>query len=371
MTKYLSRKLKFISLFLMVAVVFIHSYNYSNSFLTPDTSINEGFNGGAMFEYFISNGIARFAVPMFFAISGYLFFYTFRPSLKCYGYKLKSRFFSLVVPFIIWNCLGGLLLFTLSHFDTVNWVPIINEKIGITAETGAWGFLNWFINPPLFQTWYLQQLILFTIISPLIFWAIKYTRGFIIILFAVPWALDLSYIINSEAILFYVCGATIAIFNREDWVLQKESKPMTVLITLCWICFNAIKTIIAAVNPDGLSDEAHIVLTISKVSLTKISVVLGIFVMWYMFDHIVKRIESKRGMLLLTGHLFFIYIFHEPLLHLCFQFGLGLGSNGNVSHIALYVCLPISIIAFSVIISMSLRKVCKPLHKVLTGNRSN
>ena len=107
------------------------------------------------------------------------------------------------------------------------------------------------------------------------------------------------------------------------------------------------------------------------IALSKISVILGIFVMWYMFDHIVKRIESKRGMLLLTGHLFFIYIMHEPLLHICFELGLGLGSNGNLSHIALYLCLPVSIIAISVIISMCVRKLCRPLHKVLTGNRSN
>ena len=371
MTKYLSRKLKFISLFLMIAVVFVHSYNYFDKFLLPSTFISEGFNPAAMFEYFISNGIARFAVPMFFAISGYLFYYTFRPSLKCYGYKLKSRFFSLVIPFVIWNCLSGLFLFILSNIESVNWVPIISEKVGITAETGVLGVLKWFIDPPAFQSWYLQQLIIFTVISPIIFWAIKYTRGFVIILFAIPWILDISYIINSEAILFYVCGATIAIFNREDWVLQKESKPMTALITFCWLCINALKTVFAAINPEQLGSEAKTVLTISMIALSKISVILGIFVMWYMFDHIVKRIESKRGMLLLTGHLFFIYIMHEPLLHICFELGLGLGSNGNLSHIALYLCLPVSIIAISVIISMCIRNLCRPLHKVLTGNRSN
>ena len=54
----------------MIAVVFIHSYNYKDNFLTPTTSISESFNVYAMFEYFISNALARFAVPLFFIISG-------------------------------------------------------------------------------------------------------------------------------------------------------------------------------------------------------------------------------------------------------------------------------------------------------------
>lgn len=371
MTKYLSRKIKFISLFLMVGVVFIHSYNYSDSFLSPATSISEGFNFAAMFEFFISNGLARFSTPMFFAISGYLFFHTFRPSLKCYTYKLSSRFFSLLVPFVVWNCIWGLFLFGLSKSETVSWVPIIGEKVGITAETGIMGCLNWFINPPAFQTWYLQQLIVFTIISPIIFWAIKYTRGIIIFLYVIPWLLDLSFIFNTEAIMFYMCGAYIAINNREDWVLQKESKPTTVVITLCWIAINVIKTILAALNPADFDSNINTLLTVSKVGLTKISTIMGVFVMWYMFDHIVKRLFDKKSLLLLTGHMFFIYVMHEPLLHICYQLGIGFSGSDPLAHIALYICLPISIIAFSVIVSMCIRKLCLPLHKVLTGNRSN
>ena len=68
--------------------------------------------------------------------------------------------------------------------------------------------------------------------------------------------------------------------------------------------------------------------------------------------------------------MFFIYTMHEPLLHMCYQLALGLDAS-NPAHIALYICLPISIIAFSVIVSMCVRKLCLPLHKVLTGNRSN
>lgn len=362
MTKYLSRKIKFLSLFLMVGVVFIHSYNYKDSFLTPTTTISEGFSLGAMFEYFISNGITRFVVPMFFAISGYLFFRTFNLSLKCYGYKLKSRFFSLFIPYVIWTAFAGLFLLAISNFEPFASLPVVIEKIGFTKEYGIVGVIGWFFNSPAFQLWYIQQLIIFTIISPIIYLAIKYTKGIIIIPFFLLWLTDLSFIINSEAILFYMIGASIAIFNKESFVLQKESKIFTVIISLIWVIINIVKTYIAT-----LTETTP--LYISKLLLTKASVIVGIIAMWFLFDHIVKRIENKKGLLLLSSHMFFIYTLHEPLLHICYQLGL-MTSASTASHIALYICIPISIIAFSVIISMFVRKVCLPLHKVLTGNRS-
>lgn len=362
MTKYLSRKIKFMSLFLIIGVVFIHSYNYKDTFLTPTTTISEGFSFGAMFEYFISNGLAKFAVPMFFAISGYLFFRTFNFSLKSYGYKLKSRFFSLFIPFVIWTTLAGSFLLTISNFEPFASLPIVNEKIGFAKDNGIMGILSWFINSPTFQLWYVQQLIIFTVISPLIYLAIKYTKGIIIAPFIILWLTDLSFIINSEAILFFMLGACIAIFDKESFVLQKESKIFTVVITIIWVTINIIKTYIATFTETTP-------LYVSKLLLTKVSVIVGIIAMWLLFDHIVKRIENKKGLLLISSHMFFIYTLHEPLLHICYQLGL-ITSASTAAHIVLYICIPISIIAFSVIVSMFVRKVCLPLHKVLTGNRS-
>lgn len=74
MNDYLSKKLRYIGLICMIFVVFIHAYNYQDSFLQPNTIISEGLNLGACLEFMISNALTRSAVPIFFAISGFLFF---------------------------------------------------------------------------------------------------------------------------------------------------------------------------------------------------------------------------------------------------------------------------------------------------------
>lgn len=55
-------------------------------------------------EYFISEIIACVAVPLFFLISGFLFFYRLRGfNHAVYLSKLRKRFWSLFVPYLFWS----------------------------------------------------------------------------------------------------------------------------------------------------------------------------------------------------------------------------------------------------------------------------
>ena len=89
--EYLSKKISFLSMISMIAVVFTHAYNYTDTFLQPHTIITEGLHPGACVQYAISNALTRFAVPLFFMISGFLFFFgkDFGPST--YVTQIKKR----------------------------------------------------------------------------------------------------------------------------------------------------------------------------------------------------------------------------------------------------------------------------------------
>ena len=56
-----------------------------------------------IFRFSFVEGIARIGVPLFFFISGFLFFYYDDFSKNVYLGKIKKRFKSLVVPYIFWN----------------------------------------------------------------------------------------------------------------------------------------------------------------------------------------------------------------------------------------------------------------------------
>lgn len=68
MTKFLSDKIKVLSFISIILVLYIHSgfHNYPNEI--------QGMVFNSNLQNFISGMIGRCAVPLFYAISGYLFF---------------------------------------------------------------------------------------------------------------------------------------------------------------------------------------------------------------------------------------------------------------------------------------------------------
>lgn len=85
MNAYLSNKLKVLSLISIILVVFIHA-----NINIPDNT-NFLYENSAFLQYFISQGIARISVPLFFTISGYLYFISFSCSLNDYWIKTKKK----------------------------------------------------------------------------------------------------------------------------------------------------------------------------------------------------------------------------------------------------------------------------------------
>ena len=62
-------------------------------------------------QVLFSQGICRVAVPMFYFISGYLFYNELKEwNWEVYGRKLKSRVSTILIPYCIWNIIGWFLL---------------------------------------------------------------------------------------------------------------------------------------------------------------------------------------------------------------------------------------------------------------------
>ena len=121
------RKKEFVSFLLSILVFFIHS-NFA-----PEI-IGDGLISvvNHKVSYFFSDSITRFAVPMFFMLSGLSFFKGY--SNDKYPKKIKSRIFSLVIPYLLWNTVWMLWeIFTsysfLSKFATSEPYPLTITSI--------------------------------------------------------------------------------------------------------------------------------------------------------------------------------------------------------------------------------------------------
>ena len=138
-----------------------------------------------------SIGFTSFAVPLFFAISGYLFFYQIGDfTMEVYKHKLKRRVRTLLVPYIVWNLLA-LIIFTAKDLATgsdLTYPLSLNAWWGI-RDIGGSG-MNWLgynvhecTAPLQVPLWFVRDLIVLTLLSPLLhFFLKKYSKTLLLIL---------------------------------------------------------------------------------------------------------------------------------------------------------------------------------------------
>ena len=111
-------------------------------------------------ELFIQQG-TDIIVPVFFAMSGFLFFTNLK--WKDFPRKLKTRFHSLFIPFVLWNLIGFLLVFIVTH------IPAFSGKINTTSPpTDIVSILKaTFWDTEYNITWFIKDLMIFVVFAPL------------------------------------------------------------------------------------------------------------------------------------------------------------------------------------------------------------
>lgn len=109
MNELVSKSFTLLRFPLMIGVVMIHCDITDQ--LNPNLQVQ--WAGNAM--YLFSNVIGRFSVPMFFIISGFLFFRSGIFNKGTYMAKLRSRVKTLLIPYLLWNLIG-FLYFVIKHY---------------------------------------------------------------------------------------------------------------------------------------------------------------------------------------------------------------------------------------------------------------
>ena len=188
---------------LALLVVYIHIDNdcpYAFSQLTGGGIWTMSYYGS---NIIISQTIARLAVPIFFVMSGYLFFRNMHNmTLITYTAKLRNRVNTLIIPYFIWNILAALFLMYIKHQETPNNLS---------------GFLYWlFVKPANFPLWFVRDLIMLVVISPFIYFIIKKYNPIIFVFLLLMYVCcpNISVgVISIESFVFFSLGSAFALWN--------------------------------------------------------------------------------------------------------------------------------------------------------------
>ena len=145
------RKKQILTYFMSILVFFIHITSFSYYENTTYNHILSTLSGLTL---------ARCSVPLQYILSGALFFRDY--SNKIYGKKLKSRVFSLLIPFLCWNTIW--LLFTIvTSYTPLSALFRNREKFLLTLPNILNGIFHYGCNRPF---WFIFELMFFVLISP-------------------------------------------------------------------------------------------------------------------------------------------------------------------------------------------------------------
>ena len=350
MDKYISNKIKNISLFMTFFVVILHSNNLEKSNVV---------NLNSVVQNFIGQGIVRVAVPIFFLISGYLFFYNFVPSMEKWKYKFKSRFHSLFIPYVIW-CTGWLIILYLVELLPIG-RALFSDRI-VSDYTLKELFVNTYVYPLPYQFWYIRSLMLDVILTPVFYYIIKSLGKKSLPILVIVWflypisemfgGLWFLQIFNYPFTLFGI-GAAFAIHNIDLHFKSIKPKQVT-LIGIVYLLACVIRTVLMYTELPLLDLAENLV------------ILFGVPFIWLFYDRM-KSIKNKKIKIAKYG--IFIYFFHIPFQSILKKVWFMVMPLSEISSLIIFFVAPIITITVCVLVAMFLRRYMNRFYMILSGGR--
>ena len=399
-SKYVSEKIKLLTLFGIICVVYTHSYNGYPRLMQPDSTYYP-VTGGVAVEYFLVGSALRWAVPMFFLFSGYLFF-IHKPADLTGGFQFKRRIVarmkSVLLPYLLWNIIGYFLVVFVYQIPGVQarW-PWFQDFLQPTSSL----LIGKLIYPVPYPLWYLRDLFLIVLMSPM-FYHLHRCRlllPYVGFAFAIwmqnKWPLQLQWlcgdgewcpnvsILDMDGLLFFPIGAAMAL-NSSNVDVKVSTRTWGVKFMLPFFIINITKVLLATF------DAAPAI----RLLLYKTGIPFGLGAVWYGYDKVYDRGWKGKGSLnWLAQFPMWIYCAHEPmlgatleniqpLLGMCKIVHLGQLTAPNASDVqhcehtaesiwffVLYVLFSALWVAFLVLVGHGLAKFMPRVFSVLTGGR--
>ena len=191
---------------MIVLVTFAHSYG----------GVEEGFslltsewNTYEFLRLLVSQTLIKVAMPVFFIISGYLFFANVDVwNLKVYEAKIWRRIRTLLIPYLIWNLLMTIKLKTFSwSMFWVYWRPA-------GSQIDWFGQEQMMTAPANMPLWFLRDLMVVSLLTPIIYILIRKLGYWLIGLLAISYLSGVYAFIpglSVYAIYFFTFGAFLSI----------------------------------------------------------------------------------------------------------------------------------------------------------------
>lgn len=372
-----SRAIDWLRFPLAVGVVLIHAYGVSA--LTP--AAMEGAHPlwvecCKCFRSLLSQWLPAVAVPAFFLISGRLFFKGVRHlSREVYFTKLRRRFFSLAIPYFLWNVIALVVQFLRLRWDVLTWDSAFEKFSFYVRQKGGWSVFwdsqsigrdthNWFgfpvegltapVDVPL---WFVRELMVLALLSPVIGWLLRRLRWRFLLLLMLCYVLSVWHPVHglsTTAALFFSLGAWVSMTDRNLVELCRPHYRLSAVLLPVMLTVNQFFSMPAPISGTW------------QLMFLLVEIVLAV--------NVAASLSARRRWCfpaVLTGSVFVIYAAHTvEILRACDEWLKRCWVVDTPGWLTLrYLLVVVIAIALCVLLNEMLRRLCPFLHRLLSGKR--
>ena len=307
--------------------------------------------------YLFSLWLGETGVPGFFFISGFLFFL----SKKTYSQKLQTRVHTLLIPYLLWN-LMLLILYLIAW--AVGYPQDINGRnlsdytfidyLRLFWDRGSYDNGNFV--PLLCPLWYIRNLLIMSILSPILYYIIRYTREVFLLGITIWWLVSYHNAFIPQTFLFFSLGAYFSILAINPLQMVEERKGPFVFLFAIFAVGDIISHTIYG--------------TPINLQIHRLSLIFNIPALLLLADYCVKHHYQNYQNQMLSNLAFIVFCVHYPIVVLLRKVCIAKFPEAtDVFHIFLYfVCVIISTL-LSIGIYLLLDKYLPNVKKILSGNR--
>lgn len=309
-------------------------------------------------QQFIALFFSKVAVILFFFFSGYLFFLKVNEfNKKIYIQKIKNRSKTLLIPYLFWNLIVFVVyaiaqfLFPailpgepISDYSISDWLQSFWSSSELRDGTTSP------LNRPL---WYVRDLMVTVLCSPLIYLLIRYLKFIGIGILGILWLFDVPSFVgfSFEAFFFFSLGAWYGI-NKKNF-LPKH-------ITGKWLIGACVAYLIMAI---------FIILVNSSSIVGRLMVVYRAVLYLFITAYFVSRGSWKPNHLLAESS-FFLYCYHGVVMTAIKSIIISLLTPiSDISLVVTRLLICVVVVVIGIAIYWLLRKYLPRFTAIITGGR--
>lgn len=336
-------KIGLFSFILSTLVIYTHSYN-AELFLLPNNSMLYNI------ENILASKISQIAVPGFFMISSYLFF----RNISIYNMipKLKRRFYSIFIPYILWNFIYYLGYIISSH------IPYLSRIVGkgIIKFSIDELFFAIFLHKYNYVFWFVYQLIILILISPILYFFLrnKYIAmiGAILISILLFINIDLKFI-NTDALFYYYMAGFFSLHFSH--IVEKNYSVNTSLISIILVLFG-----IYIYRLTFYTNQIYFIVYARFIFIAAL---------WLFLNETITKSTIINKYKSYFSNTFLVYATHLAIVRLINKTTASIFPNNNILAAILFLSMPILIFALITPVIFIIKTELPIFYSLISGRR--